>query len=94
MKPQLQNKASLSPISLPFFQALFSLFFPQKGTETKGKISCSSKNINISTFSPEQAPRGVRPALLSIGKCNSLLQASESYPITPRFGGSFFFFFF
>lgn len=56
-------------IKLPFllslypFQALFSLFFSQKGRETAGKISCSSKSNDISTLSLEQASLGVRPAL-------------------------------
>lgn len=85
-------KLPFLPSLCPFFQALFSLFFPLKGTETERKISCSSKSNNISTFYPEQAPLGVRPALLSIGKCNSLLRVSESYPITPRFGCSLCFF--
>lgn len=79
---KLQNKASLSHPSPPFFQALFSHFFPPKGKETEGKTSCSSKSDNVPTFYLEQAPLGVKSALLSIGKCDSLLQEPESYPVS------------
>lgn len=84
MKSQLQTQDSLSPISLSFFQALFSLFLSQKGEDTEGKNSCSSKTNNLSTFYPEPASLAVRASLLFIE--NSLFQAPESYPRTARFG--------
>lgn len=91
MKSQLQTKDSLSPISLSFFQALFSLFLSQKGEDTEGKNSCSSKTKNLSTFYPEPASLAVRASLLFIE--NSLFQAPESYPRTARFGCRSLFFF-